>query len=188
MNLKQINKRMKHIKLFILLIILAGCMSKAQRAYIKGEKKYKAGEYEFAIEYFRQALDKGYSNKALPNYYIGQSYRLSNRINEAEPFYKAAVENKATQEEAYYYYAFAQKAVGNYEGAEQSFKNYVKTGTNFDFINRAKNELTNIKALSELVNKKSYFTVSKIEHLNTKEEEYSPAYNNEKLYFTTSRG
>src|SRR6478735_1646905 len=128
MNLKQINKRMKHIKLFILLIILAGCMSKAQRAYIKGEKKYKAGEYEPAIEYFRQALDKGYANKALPNYYLGQSYRLSNRINEAEPFYKAAVENKTAQEDAYFYYGYAQKAVGNYAGAEETFKDYVKVG------------------------------------------------------------
>src|SRR6478735_6661380 len=167
MNLKQINKRMKHIKLFILLIILAGCMSKAQRAYIKGEKKYKAGEYEFAIEYFRQALDKGYANKAQPNYYLGESYRLSNRISEADQFYKAAVENKIPNEDAYFYYGYAQKATGNYAGAEETFKNYIKIGTNFDLINRAKNELKNLAVLSDLVNKKSYYSINKIEQLNT---------------------
>ncbi|MBX9850328.1 MAG: OmpA family protein [Cytophagaceae bacterium] len=174
--------------LFLSLIILSGCMNKAQKAYLKGEKKFKQGEYEFAIQHFQDAITKGYDNKTIPNYYIAESYRLSNRIQQAEPFYKAAIENKTTQEEAYFYYGYAQKAIGNYEGAEETFKNYVNIGNNFDFINRAKNEIQNLKVLNGIVNKKSYYTISKIDHLNSKEEEYAPLYYKDKLYFTSSRG
>lgn len=176
------------IKLFVLLIILAGCTSKAQKAYMKGEKKFKSGEYEPAIQYFQDALTKGYENKAVPNYYIAESYRLSNRIQEAEKNYKAAIDAKTSQEEAYFYYAFAQKAAGNYAGAEETFKNYVKVGTNFDFINRAKNEIQNLKVLNDILARKSYYSITKIDHLNTKEEEYAPLYFKDKLYFTSSRG
>src|SRR5690348_6874846 len=137
------------LQLFIsLLILLVACMPKAQKAYMKGEKKFKQGEYEFAIQHFQDALAKGYANKALPNYYIAESYRLSNRIQDADKYYKAAIENKTNQEEAYFYYGYAQKAIGNYEGAEETFKNYVKVGNNFDFINRAKNEIENLKVLN----------------------------------------
>jgi peptidoglycan-associated lipoprotein len=179
-----------NIKLFValLIVIVAACMPKAQKAYMKGEKKFKQGEYEFAIQYFQDALSKGYADKALPNYYIAESYRLSNRIQESEKYYKEAIENKTNQEEAYFYYGFAQKAIGNYEGAEETLKNYVKIGNNFDFINRAKNEIENLKVLNHIVNRKSYYTINKIDHLNTKEEEYSPVYFNGKLYFTSSRG
>jgi peptidoglycan-associated lipoprotein len=176
------------LHLFLFLVILAGCTSKAQKAYLKGEKKFKAGEYEFAIEHFQSALDKGYENKSLPNYYIAESYRLSNRIQQAEKNYSAAIENKTNQEEAYFYYGYAQKASGNYAAAEETFKNYVKIGNNFDFINRAKNEIQNLKVLNDIIAKKSYYTVSKIDHLNSKEEEYAPLYFKDKLYFTTSRG
>jgi len=163
-------------------------MSKSQKAYMKGEKKFKSGEYEFAIEYFQSALDKGYENKALPNYYIAESYRLSNRVQQAEKNYKAAIEAKTNQEEAYFYYGYAQKSAGNYVGAEETFKNYVKIGNNFDFINRAKNEIQNLKVLNGIMAKKSYYTISKIDHLNSKEEEYAPLYFKDKLYFTSSRG
>jgi peptidoglycan-associated lipoprotein len=176
------------VRIFIFLLILGGCTPKAQKAYMNGEKKFKSGEYEFAIEHFRQALDKGYSKKAEANFYIAESYRLSNRINESEQYYKGAIDNKTNQEEAYYYYAYSQKANGNYQGAEETFKNYIKTGTNFDFINRAKNELANLKVLESIVNKKTYYSIAKIDHLNTPEEEYSPYFFNDKLYFTSSRG
>lgn len=176
------------IKLFILLIIIGGCTSKAQKAYMKGEKKFKSGEYEFAIQHFQEALAKGYENKAQPNYYIAESYRLSNRIQEAEKYYKASMDSKSNQEENYFYLGFAQKAAGNYADAEATFKNYVKIGNNFDFINRAKNEIQNLKVLNDIVARKSYYSISKIDHLNTKEEEYAPMYFKDKLYFTTSRG
>lgn len=176
------------IKLFIFLIILSGCMTKAQKAFMKGDRKFKQGEYVPAIEYFKSSLEKGYPDKAGANYYIAESYRLSNKIQESEPYYKAAIDNKSNQEEVYFYYAMAQKAAGNYPGAEATFKNYTKIGTNFDLKNRAKNEIENLKDLVDIVNKKSYFSINKIEHLNTPEEEYAPFYFKDKLYFTSSRG
>ncbi|HWZ21766.1 MAG TPA: OmpA family protein, partial [Cytophagaceae bacterium] len=85
-------------------------------------------------------------------------------------------------------HAMAMKVNGNYEGATNEFKNYVNIGTNFDLINKAKLELTNLKIINDIIAKKSYYKVYNIEKLNTEEAEYSPYYFNDKLYFTSSRG
>lgn len=175
-------------KFFVFLILLSSCITKAQKAYMKGEKKFRQGEYEAAIPCFVTALEKGYAEKALPNYYIAESYRLSNRIQFAKEYYEAAIGHQITEEDATFYYAFAQKAAGDYEGAEKTLKSYLKTGLNFDFKNRARNELENLKVIRSLADRKTYFYISRIEHLNSAEEEYSPFCFDGKLYFTSSRG
>jgi peptidoglycan-associated lipoprotein len=172
-------------KFFCLLVILAGCTPSAMKSYNKGMQHYKQAEYQPAIENFQQSVSKGGPTDA--NYYIAEAFRRSNRMQEAEPFYAKAVENNTNQEEAYYYYGFALKAVGNYVGAAKQLSNYVKIGQNFDLVNRAKNELENLKVLNDIVEKKSYFEVKNLDKLNSPFTEYSPTFKNDKLYFTSNR-
>jgi peptidoglycan-associated lipoprotein len=162
-------------------------MSPATKSFTKGKAKFDQAEYQPAIENFKQALAKG-APGGPSNYYIAESYRRSNRIQDAEPYYKAAVESKTTEEEAYFWYAYALKSTGNYEAAENQFNDYLKLGTNFDYINRAKNELENLKVLNEIVNKKNFYEIQNMADLNTADAEYSPVIFDNKLYFTTSRG
>jgi peptidoglycan-associated lipoprotein len=175
------------LPLFAFFLIFNGCTSPATRSFNKGKAKFDQAEYQPAIENFRQALAKG-APAGPSNYYIAESFRRSNRIQEAEPHYKAAVEAKTTEEDAYFWYAYALKSTGNYEAAENQFEDYLKLGTNFDYINRAKNELENLKVLNEIVNKKNFYEIKNMEDLNSPEAEYSPVIFDSKLYFTTSRG
>ncbi|HEY8401041.1 MAG TPA: OmpA family protein [Cytophagaceae bacterium] len=173
--------------LFLALIFVAACSPKFSKYYKKGMYSFQQAEYQFAIEHFQQAKSLG-ANQAETNYYIAESYRRSNRIHESEPYYKGAIDAKTNEEDAYFYYAYALKANGNYEGASEQFNNYIKIGTNFDMINRAKNELENLKILNSIVEKKAYYKISNIDKLNTGEAEYAPFLYGNKLYFTTSRG
>jgi peptidoglycan-associated lipoprotein len=171
----------------LLLTLAVACTPKATKYLNKGKAQFNQAEYQFAIENFQQALSYG-TPSGEANYLIAESYRRSNRIHESEKHYQKAVEAKVTDEEAYFYYAFALKSNGNYEGAASQFQNYIKLGTNFDFINRSKNELQNIKILSEIANKKSLYKITNIEDLNTDAAEYSPFVYDQVLYFTSSRG
>ncbi|MFN6943919.1 MAG: OmpA family protein [Cytophagaceae bacterium] len=171
----------------ILALLIASCTPKAMRLFNRGEERFKQEEFEFAKEDFKQSLSKG-GPAAACHYYIAESYRKSNRIHESENHYKSAIDAGTKEEDAYFYYAKAMKANGNYEGASSQFKEYLKIGNNFDLINRAKAEIANLKILSEIANRKSFFEVSGIDELNTPSAEYSPILFNDVLYFTTSRG
>lgn len=170
-----------------LLYVAVSCTPKATKYLNKGKAQFNQAEYQFAIENFQQALSYG-TPSGEANFLIAESYRRSNRIHESEKHYQKAVEEKVPEEDAYFYYAYALKSNGNYEGAASQFRNYIKLGTNFDFINRSKNELQNIEILSEIANRKSLFKITNIEDLNTDAAEYSPYVFDDVLYFTSSRG
>ncbi len=186
-------------KLFAALFTLVAlyftaCTPKATRSFNKGKVRFESAEYQPAIENFQQCLaqlDKSKKHgpsKPEVNYYIAESYRRSNRIQEAEPYYKAAIAGNTTEEDAYFWYGFSLKSIGNYEGAATAFNNYLKIGQNFDYVNRAKNELGNLKVLNKIIAKKAYYKIENLTELNTSDAEYSPVYANQRLYFTSSRG
>ncbi|WP_299251045.1 OmpA family protein [uncultured Cytophaga sp.] len=173
--------------IFILgLAVATACSPKSAKYFAKAEVQYTQAEYQDAIENYQQALSEG-GDPAQCNYRIAECYRRSNRIQEAEPFYKKAVEAGVKDEEAYFFYGKAMQSVGNYEGAAAEYKKYIKNGSNFDLINRAKKELENLTALQAIVEEKNYYKVSNISALNTSEAEYAPFFFKDKLYFTTSR-
>lgn len=169
---------------------LSGCGNKGIKYFNKGIRGFEKEEYSNAIENFLQAknyklpLDK----KKMADLKLAESYRISNRLHEAEKFYKQAIEEGTADEHAYFYYGYAQKANGNYLGAEASFKEYVQNGTNFEFIDRAKTELKNLKALREISNHTSAFKIENFKALNTDVLDYSPMMHGKELYFTSSRG
>jgi peptidoglycan-associated lipoprotein len=173
--------------IFILgLAVATACSPKSAKYFAKAEAQYTQTEYQDAIENYQQALSEG-ADPAQCNYRIAECYRRSNRIQEAEPFYKKAIAAGIKDEEAYFFYGKAMQSVGNYEGASAEYKKYIKNGSNFDLINRAKKELENLTALQAIVEQKNYYKVENIGALNTSESEYAPFFFKDKLYFTTSR-
>jgi len=173
--------------IFILgIAVFAACTPKSAKYFAKAEEQYKQAEFQDAIENYQQALSEG-GDPAQCNYKIAESYRRSNRTQEAEPFYKKAIEAGIKDEEAHFFYGNALKSVGNYEGAAAQYKQYIKNGSNFDLINRAKKELENLAALQAIVENKTYYKVENVGALNTSEAEYAPFFFKDKLYFTTSR-
>ncbi|HEX8549176.1 MAG TPA: OmpA family protein [Cytophagaceae bacterium] len=173
------------ILLFSATFIFYSC-NPGKTAFKSGKKKFDQAEYQPAIEKFQEAVARNVSTTE-SNYYIAEAYRRSNRIQESEQFYKKAIDGNIEQEEAKFYYGFALKAAGNYAGAESQLQDYIKTGTNFDLVNRAKNELENLKVIGEIASKKTYYKVENVDKLNTEHTEYSPFFNKKKLYFTSSR-
>ena len=124
-------RNIAYIGIIITGILLSGCGMTAKKATKTGHKKYERGEYEHAIEYYNIALSKGASRKDL-NFLVAESYRKSNRIQQSLPYYQNSIE---------------------------AFQNYVQTGNNFDFLNRAREELKHLDEISDIANKKTYYLV-----------------------------
>jgi len=171
--------------LLIVLPFLYGCNS-AIGLYKKGEKKYRALEYQTAIGFFEKSKAKGY-NPASVNYAMAESYRFSNRLVKAEPFYKAAIDARTKQDGARFYYASALKAEGKYKEAAQQFDIYAKSGSNLKNRARAKKETENLAGIEDLVNTKTPFEVQNLSELNTSAAEFSPVVFKDELVITASR-
>ncbi|MDX5437441.1 MAG: hypothetical protein LPK03_09625, partial [Pontibacter sp.] len=109
LSTKPLAKQLQHTGILLLLLLLLGACASS---YIsKGDKRFGQEEYERAIEFYKQGLSNA-GNPGEVNYKIAEAYRLSNRIAQAEPYYRAALDANYRKEDAYYYYAIALKANG----------------------------------------------------------------------------
>lgn len=176
----------------LVISFLWSCTNKAAKYYGVGKKKYQEEEFHYAIENLEQSIHHGIASTAEANYMIAESYRLSNRLGEAEKYYEAAILDEIEEENAMFYYAFALKANGKYLSSKKQLEKYLKYGTNFGHLSRAKKEIANLKELVKISRRPQLFRVENCETLNTEGIEYSPVLYKKgsryKLYFTSSRG
>lgn len=152
----------------------------------KGDKKFKKGEYNSAIDYYRKDLDDR-SKGPRANFMTGECYRVTNRIKEAENYYKAAIDSGYPDETAILWYTQALKANGEYKKAKTSLEKYLASGSDEVIIARATNELENIEHILTMMEENNYYRVRNLSRLNSSGAEYSPVYNDENLYFTSNR-
>lgn len=179
----------KNLYLVLVGFLLFSCVDKGAKYYGIGKKKYQEEEFHYAIENLEQSLSYGIKSTAEANYMIAEAYRLSNRMGEAEKYYRVAIEEGIEEENAMFYYAYALKANGKYLSAKKQLEKYLKYGTNFGFQNKAKHEILNLKELSRIARRPRLFTVENCAELNTEAIEYSPVlFKQNKMYFTSSRG
>jgi peptidoglycan-associated lipoprotein len=177
--------RLTVILLICSALYLASC-SMGKRAMKKGDKRLKYGEFEYSIDYYQKAIRNNY-NVGEANFKIGEAYRLSNRLKEAEPYYQAAINQDYEEEDAYYFYGLALKSNEKYEEARQELQDYLGFAEDGEIRELAQNEVDNLIKLKEIRNKESYYRVKNLELINSPDAEYSPVYMNGELYFTSSR-
>ncbi|MDP4680938.1 MAG: hypothetical protein NWS46_11295, partial [Cyclobacteriaceae bacterium] len=170
---------MNKLLVFVIAIVLCSCSS-LKRA----EKSFQNGEYNSAIESYKRGLKP---NDPQSNFKLAEAYRKSNRLNEAEPFYRASLNAGIDDESANYYYAASLKANQKFNDAKSVLQSYINKGKNEEVLNLAERELDNIEDLTSVKEKVNYFRVKNLEAINTAAAEYSPIYNNGFLYFTSNR-
>jgi outer membrane protein OmpA-like peptidoglycan-associated protein/tetratricopeptide (TPR) repeat protein len=152
----------------------------------KVQKAFKYGKYEQVIAYYKGILAKN-RNSGKANYFIAESYRLSNRIKDAEPFYAKAGGPGIIKDSVQLFYAKALQANAKYEESKKVLEELAASTEDEKIKDRAQKEIEGLQYLGNLSEKKSYFRVKELETLNTRFAEYAPAYSNGVLYFASSR-
>ncbi len=152
----------------------------------KGDKDFAQGEYQLAIEHYQEALKKG-KNPATVNFKLAEAYRMSNRLSQGEPHYKAALDAGQKSEETLFRYGMALKASGKYEEAAAQLRNYLAVATNKGFMREAQREVENLKVVPSIVSTPSYQIVKPVPGTNSAASEYAPVVHSGGLLFTASR-
>lgn len=172
---------MRVVLVFVGLIALASCSPEK-----KAMKSFRLGKYESVIDYYKEVARKQ-PNNSRANYYIAESYRLSNRIKEAEPFYSKAGGKGVNPDSVKLYYAKSLQANAKYDEARNVLETLESDTEDEKMKDRARKELDGLNYLDKLAQKKSYYKIKNLEALNTPFTEYAPVYSNNELYFTSSR-
>ncbi|GAA4351628.1 OmpA family protein [Hymenobacter saemangeumensis] len=132
----------------------------------KGDKRFARGEYEPAIELYKADVVKG-KNAAISNYQIGEAYRRSNRIEQSEQYYKAALDGNVKKSDAGYRYAEALRANGKFDEAAAQFTTYASSGGDRTLAARAEVDARNAKASKDVAAIASKYDVTPLEALNS---------------------
>lgn len=173
---------MRSLFIFIAAIFLLTACSPEKKA----QKNFKLAKYESVINYYQNILAKQ-PNNGRANYFIAESYRLSNRIKESEKFYAKAGGPGIDKDTVALLYAKALQANGKYAEAKSTLEQ-AETNTDDDAIkDRLRKEINGLTQLEKLADKKSYYKVKNLEAINTPFGEWAPAYLNSELYFASSR-
>ncbi|MEO1053211.1 MAG: OmpA family protein [Bacteroidota bacterium] len=151
-------------------------------------KSYVRGEYQTSIDLSKEALAKNPDNANL-NIVVAESYRQSNRIRFAEPYYKKAIDRKYKNDTipVGLYYGLAMKANGKYNEAREQLDNYVEKAEDEDYVKKAEEQIQNLGRIESMLEKESYYKVKNLDAINTAGAEYSPVYNDGQLFFTSAR-
>jgi peptidoglycan-associated lipoprotein len=153
----------------------------------KAAKNFKMRKYEKVIEYYTNVLQRQ-PNNGKANFYVAESFRLSNRIKQSEVFYAKASGPGLNQDTVRFFYSKALQANGKYDEA-RAVLDELETSTKDEVMKSlAQRELDGLSHMAAAAERASYYKIKNLEALNTPFAEYSPAYLNGELYFTSSRG
>lgn len=168
--------------LVIILGVLAACSAEK-----KATKDFRLGKYQNTIDIFKEALEKN-PDDGRANYFVAESYRLSNRLKLAEPYYAKAGGRGINQDSVKFFYAESMEVNGKYDEARDVWRKLSEEAESEAVRERAQDKLAALNYLDKLNEKESYYRVKNLELINTPAAEYSPVYLNDELYFTSSRG
>jgi len=156
---------------------------------LKAELAFEAEQYFSAAELYKKAYVKT-KNKALKAEIIfkqAECYRLSGNTKRAESYYKRAIKAKYPNVLVYLIYADMLRLDGDYSGAEEQYKKYLKlnpTDVNGEL------GLKSCEYSVKWLDKPTRYQVELMPVLNSRSNDYSVAFGKgdySELFFTSSR-
>lgn len=177
---------MKSVQSFLYGFIVLALLVSACSPEKKMKRAFDQGQYQKVINFYLSQIEKN-PNDSRANYMVAESYRLSNRIKESEPFYARAKGRFLDEDTVAFYHAQALLANGKYDEAKAKLDELLTSTTNDKFKKRVAKAADGFNRLRALEEKPTYYRIKNLEALNTPYSEFSPVYLNGELYFASSR-
>lgn len=152
----------------------------------KAKKSFDRGRYQTAINQYEKLLEDN-PDRGKYNYQVAEAYRLSNRLEEAEPYYAKAGGAGVNKDSIKLLHAEALKTSGKYAEARAELMALSKNASDEQMRDLALAQISGLDYLEKLNSTENYYSVKNLELINTPQGEYSPVYLNNELYFTASR-
>lgn len=175
---------MKQYFLWISTFALLGLVS-CKSLVEKGDNQFLSGQYHYAISTFGQILQTDSTNLKA-NQTIAESYRLSNRIEKAEPYYRQVVEQEPTFNN-YFFLGQSLKAQQKNAEAKEAFDKAKGYTSDESLLARTQREIEAIKLAEGISDYWPNHVLVNFKELNTQGADYAPVLSEDFLYFTSGR-
>jgi outer membrane protein OmpA-like peptidoglycan-associated protein len=179
-------KRLVRLSAVIILLATLGSCKLLMGPVAKGDRHYEYGEYQPAIENYEKALAKG-KNTAKVNYRLAESYRLSNRVHAALPYYQRADSLKIEEPALPLYLGLALKVNERYTDALTQFRRYLAEGEDRDLLALARTQSRGISQLAELPEPNDKIEIRNLAEINTSFPEYGVVFHGDHIYISSTR-
>jgi outer membrane protein OmpA-like peptidoglycan-associated protein/tetratricopeptide (TPR) repeat protein len=173
-----------YLLLIVITSVISGCNYDA-KLFKKAKQNFERGEYEWTIREVKP-LAQRYYRAAETNYFVAESYRLSNRIQYATPYYLIAKEKGYEDKNINLHLAYAAKANGKYADARKYLKEFIDSKPSRELVVKAEIELDNLPAVEEYSKKPSPVKIQGLVG-NTNQAEFGPIKLGEELILTSSK-
>lgn len=174
--------------IYLILIVITGVLSGCNydaKLFKKAKQNFERGEYEWTIREVKP-LAQRYYRAAETNYFVAESYRLSNRIQYATPYYLIAKEKGYEDKNINLHLAYAAKANGKYADARKYLKEFIDSKPSRELVVKAEIELDNLPAVEEYSKKPSPVKIQGLVG-NTNQAEFGPIKLGDELILTSSK-
>ncbi|MFM9142544.1 MAG: hypothetical protein ACKOPP_00945 [Bacteroidota bacterium] len=140
-------------------------------ARLEGDRAYKAENYYFAIEHYKNALRFDKKDKEVP-FLIGECYRMANEIKNADPWYAKAIKMGFSNESIHIQYGTILRALERYPEAIDQYEAYLRIRPEEPYI---KWLIESCRLAQTWLEKPGRYTVENIKRFNTKNSEFGIA-------------
>src|SRR5690606_17011630 len=163
-------------------LFMAACTSLQQKA----QSQFEAGEYQLAINSFSKILEDSPEDQQA-NLIVAESYRLSNRMEKAAPYYDKVLE-KDPSFDNYFKKGKSLKDQGNYKDALAAYAAAKENTQNDSLVGLADKAIADIRAIDQITDYWPHHVLENYQLLNTSGLDYAPVVSEGFIYFTSSRG
>lgn len=163
-------------------LFMAACTSLQQKA----QGQFEAGEYQLVINSMSKILEEN-PDDPQANLLVAESYRLSNRIEKAAPYYEKVLEQEPSFD-LYFKKGKSLKDQGNYEEAIEAYAAAKQHTQNDSLVNLADKAISDIKVIENITDYWPHHVLENYRLLNTPGIDYAPVVSEGFIYFTSSRG
>src|SRR5690606_27396386 len=112
----------------ITLLVVFALLVMACGTEIKATKAFQLGNDRTAIDLYSKLLADN-PQTGYYNYMVAESYRLSNRLKDAEPYYTNAGGRGVNRDTVRFFYAQSLKSNGKYQEARRELDELIKNTT-----------------------------------------------------------
>jgi peptidoglycan-associated lipoprotein len=174
----------------IFLVVIITLTASAQKAFIKaGDKAFQDKEYYNAIDIYKKALSANPKKADKPRliFQIAECYRLTGDLKHEEEEYTKAIKANYDDAIAVLYLADAQMMQAKYDDALATYQQYQQKVPSDP---RGANGVKSCQVAQQLLNAPTRYVVTNMAQLNTKFEDFAPAYSDrrmDEIVFTSTR-
>lgn len=166
---------------FILLLSLNACKSLQEKA----NDQFLSGQYQYAINSYSQILEGDPDNKDA-NLAVAESYRLSNRIEEAGPYYEKLADDEPSFQNLYHL-GQSLKAQNKNEEAKKAFEKAKGYTQDDRLLAETQRQIESINLAKGIEDYFPYHVLVNYKELNTAGADYAPVTHDNFIYFTSGR-